>query len=188
MSLLPRSLALLTGLVTAGIASAATPRVHGPLVMRSADSQYIGVSADDALQAHAVRRPDGDELAYLWPADRLESLLGANLAAVSMPADGYQGTVVNQRGECLSLAPFASSPSWLPCSGGFPRQTWLHREGVLAMGDSVLDFIPFFSRRGVLAENTGEPVFRVVNALLRPVGEPTIHEVDLPNRNGPPTP
>jgi hypothetical protein len=168
---LPRSAALLASLIIVGTASAAAPGVQGPLVLRNADSQYVGVSADAALQTHAVRRPGGDELAYLWPADQLEALLEEDLAIVTMPANGQKGHVVNQRGECLSLAPFASSPSWLPCSGGFPRQVWLHRGGVLSMDQSVLDFIPYFSRRGVLAENRGEPNFKVVTALLRPVAE-----------------
>jgi len=188
MHSLPRSLALLATLVTAGVASAATPLVWGPLVLRSSDSEYLGVSADTALQAHAVRRPGGDELAYLWPADQLESLLKEKLAIIAMPADGHRGSVTNQRGECLSLAPQASSPSWLPCSAGFPLQTWLHRQGVLSMGNSVLDFIPDFSRRGVLAQSKGQTNFRVVSALLHPVEEAETPPADLPNRNHSPTP
>lgn len=178
---LPRSLALVALLVTAGVASAGTPHVWGPLVLRSADGEYVGVSADTALQAHGVRRPGNDELAYLWPADQLESLLEEDLAIVAMPADGHRGNVTNQRGECLSLAPLASSPSWLPCAGGFPRQIWLHREEVLSMDNSVLDFIPSFSRRGVLAASKGQTNFRVVSAVLQPVTETEADPAEPPH-------
>lgn len=190
MHSLPRSLALLATLAATGVASAATPTttplLWGPLVLRSADSEYVGVSADTALQAHGVRRPGGDELAYRWPADQLESLLKEDLAIVSLPADGHRGNVTNQRGECLSLTPIASSPSWLSCSGGFSRQTWLHREGVLSIGNSVLDFIPDFSRRGVLAESKGQTNFRVVTALLHPADTETPQD-NPPRQNLSPT-
>jgi hypothetical protein len=181
MHSLPRSLAVLAALVTAGVASAGTPHVWGPLVLRNADGEYVGVSADTTRQAHAVRRPGGDEFAYLWPADRLESLLKEDLAIVAMPADGHEGNVTNQRGECLSLKPLASSPSWLSCEDGFPRQVWLHRQGVLSMERGVLDFVPYASRRGLLAESKGQTNFRVVSALLHPVTETETQPAGLPH-------
>ncbi|KJV27730.1 hypothetical protein VI08_17310 [Luteibacter yeojuensis] len=168
-----RSLAVLaaTGalLAAAGPAVAETSsRLAGPFVLRSPAGTYLGIAADGTLEAHAVARP-GSAPRFLWPADELERLLSHGVADVTLPAEGYEGTIVNQRGECLSIDPVASSPAWLPCGPTWQGQVWEHDDGALYNKGASLGYTEFFSRRGTLSRAKGDAEYHVVTALLKPL-------------------
>jgi hypothetical protein len=167
-----RSLAVLaatgTLLATALPAVAEAPsRLSGPLVLRSPVGEYLGIAADSTLEAHAVARP-GSEPRFLWPADELERLLSQGVADITLPAEGHQGTIVNQRGECLSIDPVASSPAWLPCGTTWQGQVWEHDNGALYNKGASLGYTEFFSTRGTLTRAKGDAEYHVVTALLKP--------------------
>jgi hypothetical protein len=172
-----RSLAVLaaTGalLMTVLPAAAEAPsRLAGPFVLRSPVGEYLGIADDGTLEAHAVARP-GSEPRFLWPADELERLLTQGVADVTLPADGDEGTVVNQRGECLSAGPVASSHTWSPCEPMHRGQVWEHDDGALYNKGASLGYTEFFSTRGTLTRAKGDPEYHVVTALLKPLPEAT---------------
>lgn len=141
-------------------------RVTGPLVFTHDDGGYVGVAGDDLLEAHALSP---------WPESSLAALLAKpELTYVTLPADGFEGPVIDRQGRCLSNDELASSPSWLPCSSRFSGQTWRHASGEIISVDAKpgrggrLGFWPGMSSRGTLTIEGGDISMRLLTSVLTP--------------------
>jgi hypothetical protein len=149
----------------------AAGRLRGPLVFHAAGG-YVALTGEPGLEVRALRRSPAGEPGFVWPRGDLEALLRhPDLARVDLPAEGDTGTVVNRRGECLSLDPLANSPAWLPCSTAFRGQRWTHENGRLTNLRTAgsLDFWPGYSQRGTFILSKGDQELTVVAAVLQPV-------------------
>lgn len=142
------------------------PRISGPMVFTHDEGGYIGIANDDLLEAHALSGR---------PVQNLTELLSdPKLAHVTMPADGFDGPIVDQQGRCLSNDELASSPTWLPCSARFKGQTWRHASGLLTSIDPEegregrLGFWSGMSARGTLVIEGGDTTMTLLASVFKP--------------------
>jgi hypothetical protein len=152
-------LAILATLTTIGAPSAALAgkppqRLTGPLIFAHDEGGYVGIATDGQVEAHALSA---------HPLATIKDVLATpSLAYVTLPAEGREGQVIDQKGRCLSNDAIASTPTWLPCSSRFTGQTWRHTAGTLASVDADagrqgrLGFWPGMDERALLTIEGGD--------------------------------